>query len=152
MSGLRDRRGDGAVSWFPPRRCTSQSLGDHIDPVGLLLHDTLFLVCDFAPASVDDQWVAGFPCPRSRLQNRVVMSMQPRPWPEVPADTARVAKRAFRKGSLAIRARDELGCWYDDEVFAGAYGARGRPGISPPHLAMLTVLHFTDDLTARQPP
>src|SRR5258708_3647847 len=119
MSGLRDRRGDGAVSWFPPRRCTSQSLGDHIDPVGLLLHDTLFLVCDSAPASVDDQWVAGFPCPRSRLQNRVVMSMQPRPWPEVPADTARVAKRAFRKGSLAIRARDELGCWYDDEVFGG---------------------------------
>jgi transposase len=78
------------------------------------------------------------------------MSMQPRPWPEVPADTVRVAKRAFRKGSLAIRARDELGCWYDDEAFAGAYGARGRPGISPAQLAMVTVLQFTEDLTDRQ--
>ena len=54
------------------------------------------------------------------------MSMQPQPWPEVPAETARVARRAFRKGALAIRARDELGSWYDDEAFGAAYGARGR--------------------------
>src|SRR5437016_1666674 len=93
---------------------------------------------------------AGFPCPRSRLQDRVVMSMQPRPWPEVPAGTARVAKRAFRKGSLAIRARDELGAWCDDAVFAGVYGARGRPGISPAQLAMVTVLQFAENLTDRQ--
>jgi len=76
--------------------------------------------------------------------------MQPQPWPEVPADTARVAKSAFRKGSLAIRARDELGAWYDDAVFAGAYGVRGRPGISPAQLAMVTVLQFTENLTDRQ--
>jgi len=78
------------------------------------------------------------------------MSMQPRPWPEVPADTARVARRAFRKGTLAIRARDELGSWYDDEAFAAAYGARGKPGISPAQLAMVTVLQFTENLTDRQ--
>jgi transposase len=78
------------------------------------------------------------------------MSMQPRPWPEVPADTARVAKSAFRKGTLAIRARDQLGSWCDDEAFAGAYGARGRPGISPAQLAMVTVLQFTENLTDRQ--
>jgi len=60
------------------------------------------------------------------------MSMQPRPWPEVPEETARVAKSAFRKGgSLAIRIRDELGCWYEDADFAAAYPVRGRPGISP---------------------
>jgi transposase len=93
---------------------------------------------------------AVFPCPRSRLQNRVVMSMQPRPWPEVPAETARVARSAFRKGSLAIRARDELGAWYDDAVFAGAYGVRGKPGISPAQLAMVTVLQFAGNLTDRQ--
>jgi len=56
------------------------------------------------------------------------MSMQPKPWPVVPAETARVAKKAFPKGSLAIRIRDELGGWYDDEAFAGVYGVRGRPG------------------------
>jgi hypothetical protein len=76
----------------------------------------------------------------SRPQNRVVMSMQPRPWPEVPADTAWVARKAFRKGMLAIRARDELGAWYDDAAFAGAYGARGKPGISRAQLAMVTAL------------
>jgi transposase len=76
--------------------------------------------------------------------------MQPQPWPEVPAQTARVAKRAFRKGALAIRARDELGAWYDDAGFAGAYGVRGAPGISPAQLAMVTVLQFTENLTDRQ--
>jgi hypothetical protein len=49
------------------------------------------------------------PFRRSRLQNRVVMSMQPQPWPQVPAETAGVASSAFRKGTLAMRARDELG-------------------------------------------
>jgi transposase len=78
------------------------------------------------------------------------MSMQPRPWPEVPAQTAQVARRAFRKGALAIRARDELGGWYDDAGFAGGYGVRGAPGISPAQLAMVTVLQFTENLTDRQ--
>jgi transposase len=78
------------------------------------------------------------------------MSMQPRPWPQVPAETARVARAAFRKGTLAMRARDELGSWCDDEAFAGAYGVRGKPGISPAQLAMVTVLQFTENLTDRQ--
>src|SRR5215468_8191324 len=78
------------------------------------------------------------------------MSLQPRPWPEVPAQTAQVAKKAFRRGALAIRARDELGAWYDDAGFAGAYGVRGAPGISPAQLAMVTVLQFCENLTGRQ--
>jgi len=93
---------------------------------------------------------AGFPFPRYGPQNRVVMSVQPRPWPEVPADTAWVARRAFRKGALAIRARDELGSWYDDEAFAGAYGARGKPDIWPAQLSMVTVLQFAENLVGRQ--
>ncbi len=94
--------------------------------------------------------VAAVALPRCRPQNGVVMSMQPCPWPEVPAGTARVARKAFRKGTLAIRARDELGSWYDDGAFAGAYGARGKPGISPAQLAMVSVLQFTENLTDRQ--
>ena len=78
------------------------------------------------------------------------MCVQPRPWPEVPAETARVARRAFRKGSLAMRARDELGAWYQDEAFRALYGTRGAPGVSPAQLAMVTVLQFTEDLTGRQ--
>jgi len=76
--------------------------------------------------------------------------MQPRAWPEVPTGTASVARRAFRKGSLAMRARDELGAWCQDEVFSAAYRVRGAPGISPAQLAMVTVLQFTENLTDRQ--
>jgi transposase len=78
------------------------------------------------------------------------MSMQPGPWPEVPALTAQVARAAFPGGSLPIRVRDELGAWCRDEAFAGAYGARGAPGISPAQLAVVTVLQFTENLTGRQ--
>src|SRR5437764_15443061 len=91
-----------------------------------------------------------FPCCCSRPQNRVVMSMQPHPWPEVPAGTARVAKRALRKGSLAMRARDELGARCQDEAFGGTYGTRGAAGMSPAQLAMVTVLQVTGDMTDRQ--
>jgi transposase len=78
------------------------------------------------------------------------MSMQPKPWPDVPDATARVARKAFRKGSLAMRARDELGTWYRDADFAVAYGVRGAPGMSPAQLAMVTVLQFAENLTDRQ--
>jgi transposase len=79
------------------------------------------------------------------------MSMRPRPWPEVPEETARVAKSAFRRGgSLPIRIRDELGSWNEDADFAVAYPVRGKPGISPAQLAMVTVLQFCENLTDRQ--
>ncbi|WP_203831567.1 IS1182 family transposase [Actinoplanes palleronii] len=77
------------------------------------------------------------------------MSMQPRPWPEVPEQTARVARAAFRKGNLAMRIRDELGQVYDDGRFTAAFGVRGRPGISPAQLMIVTVLQFADNLGDR---
>ena len=49
-----------------------------------------------------------------------------------------------------MRARDELGAWYQDADFAAAYGVRGAPGMSPAQLAMVTVLQFTENLTDRQ--
>ena len=78
------------------------------------------------------------------------MSMQPRPWPEVPQLTARVARAAFPKGSLAMRVRDELGPLFADAQFAQAFGRRGRRGISPGQLALVSVLQFADNLTDRQ--
>jgi transposase len=95
-------------------------------------------------------WRLAFSFLLSRPLDRVMMSMQPQPWPEVPGQTARIARSAFRKGALAIRARDGLGAWYGDEAFAGAYGVRGAPGISPAQLAMVTVLQFAENLTDRQ--
>lgn len=78
------------------------------------------------------------------------MSMQPRPWPEVPEQTARMARAAFRKGNLATRIRDELGQVYADARFAAVFGVRGRPGISPAQLMIACVLQFSENLTDRQ--
>jgi hypothetical protein len=56
------------------------------------------------------------------------MSMQPRPWPEVPLLTAQAARAAFPGGSLAMRIRDELGARCEDEAFSAVYGNPGRAG------------------------
>ena len=73
-------------------------------------------------------------------QHGVVMSRQPRPWPDVPELTATMARSSSRQGNLAMRIRDELGEVYADARFTAASGVRGRPGISPGQLMMATVL------------
>jgi transposase len=78
------------------------------------------------------------------------MSLQPRVWPEVPPQTAVVARAAFPKGTLAMRVRDELPGLFADEQFVSAFGVRGKPGISPGQLALVTVLQFAENLTDRQ--
>jgi transposase len=78
------------------------------------------------------------------------MSMRPGALPEVPEQTAVVAQAAFRKGTLAMRVRDELGEVFCDGAFIDAFGIRGKPGISPGQLAMVTVLQFAGNLTDRQ--
>jgi transposase len=78
------------------------------------------------------------------------MSLQIKGLPEIPAETARVARSAFPKGSLAISVRDRLGEIFTDEPFAEAFGVRGAPGLPPALLSLVTVLQFTEDLTDRQ--
>jgi transposase len=80
----------------------------------------------------------------------VVMSMRPRPWPDVPELTARMARASSRRGNVAMRIRDELGEVYADARFTAAFGVRGRPGISPGQLMMASVLQFSENLTDRQ--
>ena len=67
------------------------------------------------------------------------MLVQQRPWPEVPQQTAVVARAAFPRGTLAMRVRDELPGLFADEQFVSAFGVRGRPGVSPGQLALVTV-------------
>jgi transposase len=49
-----------------------------------------------------------------------------------------------------MRVRDELPGLFSDEQFVSAFGVRGKPGISPGQLALVTVLQFVENLTDRQ--
>src|SRR5438309_11132929 len=77
------------------------------------------------------------------------MSLQPRPTPPVPDDTARVAHAAFPKGNPYLRLRDELGTLFHDADFADLYPRRGQPAFAPWRLALITVLQFREDLSDR---
>jgi transposase len=78
------------------------------------------------------------------------MSLQPRPIPTVPEETARVAHAAFPKGSTFMRMRDELGAIFSDEQFVALFSNRGQPAESPASLALITVMQFAEGLSDRQ--
>lgn len=69
---------------------------------------------------------------------------------QIPAATLAVARAAFPRGSLAIRIRDALGVLFEDEDFAAAFSARGRPALSPARLALVSILQFGEGLSDRQ--
>jgi transposase len=78
------------------------------------------------------------------------MAMHPSLIDPVPEETARVARAAFRKGTLLMRVRDEIGVLYDDTMFAGLYDARGQSAIAPWRLALVTLFQFLENLSDRQ--
>src|SRR6476469_3297928 len=78
------------------------------------------------------------------------MTVWPQPGYRIPITTLRVAKAAFPKGCLAMRVRDELGELFADKDFQELFAARGRPGVSPARLALVSVLQFVEGLTDRQ--
>src|SRR5829696_1665665 len=68
----------------------------------------------------------------------------------IPADTVRVARAAFPKGSLAMHLRDHLGTLYDNPLFAEVFSPLGAPAIAPWRLALVCVLQFAEGLSDRQ--
>ena len=78
------------------------------------------------------------------------MSLQPRFVSEVPEETRRVAKAAFRKGNRVMQMRDELGSVFTDEQFTDLFPNVGQPAENPWRLALVTVLQFAENLTDRQ--
>jgi transposase len=78
------------------------------------------------------------------------MTMYPQELGTIPAETARVARAAYPKGSLAMRLRDELGAVYRDEHFVGLFASRGQPAEAPWRLAIVLVLQYVEGLTDRQ--
>src|SRR6266540_6821614 len=99
-------------------------------------------VASFGPSGC--RWTNGHGAWRS------AMSLRPNGLTEIPAETARVARAAFPKGCLAMRARDALGPLFTDEEFSELFAARGRPAWSPARLALVLVLQFVEGLTDRQ--
>lgn len=77
------------------------------------------------------------------------MSLQPEPLSEIPAETARVARAAFRKGNVIMRLRDEFGSLYTDADLAHLFPKRGQPAWSPWRLALITVFQFLEQLSDR---
>ena len=78
------------------------------------------------------------------------MSLQASRIPDVPLETARVARAAFAKGNRYLTWRDEFGPIYADEQFAGLFARRGQPAESPASLALVTILQFMENLSDRQ--
>ncbi|RBQ13922.1 hypothetical protein DP939_43315 [Spongiactinospora rosea] len=61
-----------------------------------------------------------------------------------------LAQALSPKGCLAMRVRDQLRMLFADEDFAFAFGRRGRPGMPPGQLALVSVMQFAENLTDRQ--
>src|SRR5579864_7964459 len=87
---------------------------------------------------------------RASRRGRQSMSMYPQELGAIPAETMRVARAAYPKGSLAMRLRDELGGIYRDEQFVGLFASRGQPAEAPWRLAIILVLQYVEGLTDRQ--
>src|SRR5918994_4751282 len=85
-----------------------------------------------------------------RQPGRNAMSLRPQSLELVPAETIRVARAAFPKGTLCMRLRDELGSLFQDAAFASLYSHTGQPGLSPWRLALVSVLQFAEGLSDRQ--
>jgi transposase len=82
----------------------------------------------------------------------MLMSVQPRSWPEPAPEVAAAVRAAYRRrgAPLPVMVRDRLGELFRDAEFGTAFGTRGRPGWSPGRLALVTVLQMVENLTDRQ--
>jgi transposase len=78
------------------------------------------------------------------------MSLKPLPVPQVPENTAKIARAAFRKGNLYMKMRDEFGSLFTDEQFAKLFSSRGQPALAPWRLAFITLMQFVENLPDRQ--
>src|SRR5690606_21119593 len=78
------------------------------------------------------------------------MTLHPRYIPDVPEETVKVAKAAFRKGNRYMQMRDELGTLFSDEQFEDLFPNVGQLAASPWRLALVTVMQFAENLTDRQ--
>lgn len=75
------------------------------------------------------------------------MTLHPRYIPDVPVETVKVAKAAFRKGNRDMQMRDELGRLFTDEQFTDLFPNVGQVAESRWRLALVTVMQLAEKLT-----
>lgn len=68
----------------------------------------------------------------------------------LPAETARVARAAFPKGSTYLRRYDALGPIYTNPQFASLFPKDGQPAMAPAQLALVTIFQFAEGLSDLQ--
>lgn len=78
------------------------------------------------------------------------MSLQPQTPPEIPEETARVARSLFPKGNRYMWLRDELDAIYHDEQFLSLYPHVGQLAEQPWRLALMSVVQYMENYTDRQ--
>jgi len=78
------------------------------------------------------------------------MSLQPQKLPEIPEETARIARILFPKGNVYLWLRDELGAIYNDEQFAALYPNSGQLAEQPWRLAIASIIQYIENYTDRQ--
>jgi transposase len=79
------------------------------------------------------------------------MSLRPDAVPELPTDTAKVAKAVFkRKQNVYLLIGDQLADLFAEVDFAPLYAADGKPAVSPNLLALVTVFQFMENLPDRE--
>jgi len=78
------------------------------------------------------------------------MSLQPQKLPEIPEETARVAKILFPKGNKYIWLRDELDVIFKDEQFTSLYPKSGQLAEQPWRLAVMSIIQYMENYTDRQ--
>ncbi|GHO49262.1 IS1182 family transposase [Ktedonospora formicarum] len=78
------------------------------------------------------------------------MSLQPEPLPQVPEETARVARLLFPKGNRYMWLRDELSGIYHDEQFLSLYPKGGQLAEQPWRLALMSIVQYMENYTDRQ--
>jgi len=76
--------------------------------------------------------------------------MSPKPIPDVPKETAKIARKVFRKGNPYLLMRDKLGTFFEDDQFQDLYPVDGQPAFSPWRLALVCVMQYAENLTDRQ--
>jgi transposase len=78
------------------------------------------------------------------------MSLQPEKLPEIPEETARIARILFPKGNRYMWLRDELGAIYNDEQFRSLYSKVGQLAEQPWRLAIMSIIQYMENYTDRQ--